>query len=177
MFVIDRASSQTSEKNILLRRGFKGTSSLLKTPIQPLVSPSPRLLISALPMDFKDSELAKKYKPGEVISAPYAAFLLADSGFSSDIAASDSKEFTVLDNACGTGIVTAHVYQVLPIGKSINLVCGDISQSMIDSVTARIGENDWKGSSAKIIDAQVNQSQATPFSHRCVSPYQAEWAY
>jgi ubiquinone/menaquinone biosynthesis C-methylase UbiE len=107
-------------------------------------------------MDWKDPEIAKKYKPGELITGPFAAHLLTDSGFSSSIAKNDSKDFVVFDNACGTGVVAVHIYDKLPKGKSIEVVCGDTSQPMIDAVNARIGESGWKGASAKIVDAQVS---------------------
>ena len=106
-------------------------------------------------MDWGDPNTAKKYRDkAEALTGPFALQLVRQCGLDS---ADGSKELVILDNACGTGIVTHHIYGVLsPAAKAkLQVVCGDLSPWMVKSVQARIEENGWAGASAKIVDAWV----------------------
>ena len=105
-------------------------------------------------MNWQNPEIAKQYKPGEALTGPFALHLIKQSGLDR---ADGSKKLVVLDNACGTGIVTVLLYETLSPAAKANLevVAGDFSPAMVQSVQARIEQSGWKGASSKVVDAQV----------------------
>lgn len=113
-----------------------------------------KTLSSLTIMDWQSPDIAKKYKAGETLSAPFALHLIRQAGLDK---ADGSEELVVLDNACGTGVVTLNIYEALsPAAKAkLEVVCGDFSPGMVKSVQERIEQNGWTGASAKLVDAQV----------------------
>ena len=111
-------------------------------------------------MDWKSSDIAQRYKAGEVITGPFGLHLVKQCGFDR---ADGSEKLVVLDNACGTGIVTLHLYGALsPAAKAnIEVVCGDFAPGMVKSVQERIEANGWTGATAKIVDAQVRHGRVS----------------
>jgi SAM-dependent methyltransferase len=87
---------------------------------------------------FASKSFVKDFTIAERDTGPSARALLFQAGLQSESIHSDS-DYTILDNACGTGIVTVALYETFK-GKEgkLNLVCGDISASMIESVKERI---------------------------------------
>ncbi|KAH9926637.1 S-adenosyl-L-methionine-dependent methyltransferase [Epithele typhae] len=104
-------------------------------------------------MDWKNMQVPERYKLGEAITGPFAAHLVALSGFST---ADGSSELDVLDNACGTGVVTFQLYEHAPaIARArMSVVCADLSPLMVENVAARIAANGWVGATAQVADAQ-----------------------
>ena len=62
----------------------------------------------------------------------------------------------VLDNACGTGIVSKRLWEILDEqGRvGLRLVCGDFSPSMVEWTRVRSGEEGW-GARVEVVDAMV----------------------
>ncbi|KAL0256462.1 hypothetical protein SLS55_008857 [Diplodia seriata] len=116
-------------------------------------------------MDWKDPNVAKKYKPGESMTGPFALPLIKQAGLDDSLTGSD--DLVTLDNACGTGILTVHLYNTLPehAKDRLNHTCGDISQGMVDMVQSRIKENGWKGATSRILDAQKLDVASDTFTH------------
>lgn len=115
-------------------------------------------------MDWHNPQAATRYKPGEELTRPFASVLVDNSGLSK---ASDSSDIVVLDNACGTGIVSVQLYELLPddVKARLELTCADISASMIDSMAQRIAENGWKGARAQVADALALPFASSSFTH------------
>jgi ubiquinone/menaquinone biosynthesis C-methylase UbiE len=69
----------------------------------------------------------------------------------------DKGPLIVLDNACGTGVVSSLLYEMLDENdkEKLQLSCGDFSEAMVQSVQQRIIESEWKGAKAQVVDAQV----------------------
>ncbi|RPD55703.1 S-adenosyl-L-methionine-dependent methyltransferase [Lentinus tigrinus ALCF2SS1-7] len=116
-------------------------------------------------MDWQDPETAKKYKEkAETLTGPFALQLVRQCGLDR---VDGSSELVILDNACGTGIVTHHIYETLsPAAKAkLQVVCGDLSPWMVKSVQERIGQNGWAGASAKVVDAWRMDLPSNHFTH------------
>jgi ubiquinone/menaquinone biosynthesis C-methylase UbiE len=64
------------------------------------------------------------------------------------------KGAVVLDNACGGGIVTSHLFGALGKTTDVRVVCGDFEEYMVNSSAERIKKNGWNGE-AVVADAQV----------------------
>ncbi|KAL1624820.1 hypothetical protein SLS56_007620 [Neofusicoccum ribis] len=116
-------------------------------------------------MDWKDPNIAEKYKAGESMTGPFAQHLIRQAGLDDKTPA--TGDLVVLDSACGTGIVTLHLYAQLPdhAKARIQHTCGDISPGMIEAVRSRIRESGWAGATAKIIDAQNMDVPSAHFTH------------
>ena len=119
-------------------------------------------------MDWKSSDIAQRYKAAEAMTGPFALHLIQQCGLHVDIDTTNganSEEIVVLDNACGTGVVTYNIYNTLsPAAKEkLEIVCGDFSPGMVKSVQERIELSGWQGATAKVIDAQV-RLQSLPSS-------------
>ena len=105
-------------------------------------------------MDWQSTDIANKYRAAEVITGPFAHHLVKQCELDR---ADGSQKLVILDNACGTGVVTLNLYETLsPAAKAnLHVVCGDFSPGMVKSVQERIEQNGWVGASAKVVDAQV----------------------
>ncbi|KAH9938872.1 S-adenosyl-L-methionine-dependent methyltransferase [Epithele typhae] len=114
-------------------------------------------------MDWKNAQVAERYKPGEAMTGPFAAHLIDLSGLST---ADGSSDLVVLDNACGTGIVTLQLHEHVPAAARarMSVVSADFSPPMVESVAARITENGWAGATAQVVDAQ-SLSATLPTAH------------
>ena len=104
---------------------------------------------------FASNSFVKNFTIAERVTGPSARALLLQAGLQSDSIHTDS-DCTILDNACGTGIVTAALYETFK-GKeeSLNLVCGDISASAVESVKERIPHLEGLKVEARELNGQV----------------------
>ncbi len=91
---------------------------------------------------------------GEAITGRFARLLLLQALHDVDAM---KKPLVVLDNACGTGVVSDHLWELLDDStkEGMQLVCGDFSEAMVKHVKHKIEERRWKGAEAKIVDAMV----------------------
>ncbi|KAI0699905.1 S-adenosyl-L-methionine-dependent methyltransferase [Cerioporus squamosus] len=116
-------------------------------------------------MNYEDPEGVKKYRAkAEALTSPFALHLIRECGLDR---ADGSSELVILDNACGTGAVTVKLYETLsPAAKAkLQVVCGDLSPSMVKSVQERIEESGWAGASAKVVDAWRMDLPSNTFTH------------
>ncbi|KAH9938858.1 S-adenosyl-L-methionine-dependent methyltransferase [Epithele typhae] len=115
-------------------------------------------------MDYNKREVAERYKSAEPITAPYAAHLVAQSGLDR---ADGTTDLVVLDNGCGAGVATHTLLARIPPSARARLrvVCGDISQPMIEAVEARIKVEGWTDVSARVLDAQKLDLPDETFTH------------
>lgn len=124
-------------------------------------------------MPWKDAGFAQKYKTAEIVTGHFARKLIEQTGILATAAAnpSDSEKVSspaareatgltplrILDNACGTGVVSKILYEGLDEErkKGLEVVCGDFSESMVEFVFKRINEEGWEGARGAVVDAQV----------------------
>lgn len=113
---------------------------------------------------FKQKDMARRYKNAEVITGPFAKTLIQQAGL---LDANDVSQLTILDNACGTGVVAAAIHDLLDSStkKRMKLTCGDFSEPMLQAVKERIEENGWNNTEARMVDAQRTGLPDASFSH------------
>ncbi len=108
---------------------------------------------------WQDENIVSSYYGFERVTAGPGRIMLSQSGLLSD---GGNEPLRVLDNACGTGIITSLLYsdQSL-VGRGLEVICGDLSPTMVESVCKRVEKEGWKGASARVIDAQVRHHSST----------------
>ncbi|KAL9043447.1 MAG: hypothetical protein Q9214_003368, partial [Letrouitia sp. 1 TL-2023] len=124
------------------------------------------------PMPWKDAGFAQKYKTAEIVTGHFARKLIEQTGLlaaaaakpsdpekASSPAAGEATGLTplrILDNACGTGVVSKILYEGLDEErkKGLEVLCGDFSESMVEFVFKRINEEGWEGARGAVVDAQ-----------------------
>lgn len=86
----------------------------------------------------------------EEISGVLAKAMLVQSG----LLPTPPKGGVVLDNACGAGVVTSHLFSALGKTTDVRVVCADLEESMVNNTAERITTNRWNAK-ATLADAQV----------------------
>lgn len=73
---------------------------------------------------------------------------------------------TILDNACGAGIVTARLVSDLTSPpEDLEVICGDLDQTMVDLTASRIRENGWSNVRAETFNALAVPYPNLSFTH------------
>lgn len=116
---------------------------------------------------FKSEAYASSFKRGEMVTRPFAEMLVDQSKVAAESKANPEEPLVVLDNACGTGVISSSLNDKLDDGvkKMWELTCGDLSPAMIEYTTRRIQEEGWENAEAKIVDAQKPELASAQFSH------------
>ncbi|KAG0153938.1 hypothetical protein PDIDSM_1317 [Penicillium digitatum] len=116
---------------------------------------------------FKSESYASTFKRGEMATRPFAEMLVDQSKVAAESKANPDKPLVVLDNACGTGVVSSSLNDKLDdtIKKTWKLTCGDISSSMIKYTMHRMQQEGWQNAKMKIVDAQKPELASAQFSH------------
>lgn len=121
----------------------------------------------ALQALFKSKDYASSFKRGEMVTRPFAEMLVDQSKVAAESKANPAQHLIVLDNACGTGVISSALNDKLDdsVKKMWKLTCGDISSPMVESTTHRMQEEGWPNAEAKIVDAQKPELASAQFSH------------
>ena len=104
--------------------------------------------------DWHNPKTAELYQRAEAATGPFARAVIKQSGLPDY--PSSAGPLVVFDNACGTGAVTAQLYDIVGSDKGMRVTCGDTAEGMIRYVEKRIERDGWIGAEAKIIDAVVS---------------------
>ncbi|KAL8951303.1 MAG: hypothetical protein Q9222_002725, partial [Ikaeria aurantiellina] len=101
---------------------------------------------------FKQADMGRRYKNAEAITGAFARTLIEKAGLLSP----PSMHLSILDNAGGTGVVTAALHDLLPQStkENMDLTCGDFAEPMLQAAGERIKENGWVNTTTKLVDAQ-----------------------
>ena len=104
---------------------------------------------------FNDAKFAKMYKTAERFTGHFGGELIKRTKFKDDLASLD--KVIVLDNACGTGIVSAQLVATLDDSTrpKFDLICADLAEAMVNFVKQRIESTPWPNAKAVKGDAQV----------------------
>ncbi len=104
---------------------------------------------------FKNDKFAKMYKTAEQFTGHFAGEIIERSGFKDDLSRLD--KVMVLDNACGTGIVSSKIMALVDdkTADKVDLTCADFSDAMIGMVKPRIESGPLKQVKVVKADAQV----------------------
>lgn len=116
---------------------------------------------------FKSKEYATLFKRGEMVTRPFAGMLVDQSKVAAESEANPDQPLVVLDNACGTGVISSTLNDKLDdtVKKTWKLTCGDISSAMIEYTMHRMQQEGWQNAETKIVDAQKPELASAQFSH------------
>lgn len=116
---------------------------------------------------FKDDKFVDNYKTGEKVTGQFAQTLIDQSGLIADANANPEKSLVVLDNACGTGIVSGLLHHQLndKAKRNWKLTCGDISEGMLEYTRRRVRREGWENTETKIVDAQDTGLPNAHYTH------------
>ena len=108
-----------------------------------------------------DPKFSAMYKQAEKFTGTFAKLMLEQAEFPKDAETLD--KLTVLDNACGTGVVSGHIVNTLGDNakSKLDLTCADFADSMVDFTKNRAETSNWPAKTVKA-DAQVRQSSSHP---------------
>ncbi|KDR72318.1 hypothetical protein GALMADRAFT_213330 [Galerina marginata CBS 339.88] len=116
---------------------------------------------------FSSKSAAKNYEIAERATGPPARALLQQIGLSPGSDWTDS-EYRVLDNACGTGIVTATLYEMVK-GKDMEgrfiVVCGDLSGPMVEYTKERTAQFEGLEVAARELNGEALDLPSSHFTH------------
>ncbi|CAP96441.1 hypothetical protein E8E15_007455 [Penicillium rubens] len=103
------------------------------------------------------------YMVAEKITRYYTQDLIQLSGLSE----SSLTPLVILDLACGTGVVSDALHDMLNFQPKGNweLTCGDISTELTGHVKQKILERGWENSIAKVVDAQNTELPTGHYTH------------
>lgn len=79
----------------------------------------------------------------------------------------NNVQLTVLDLACGSGVVTESLHETLQEQHpaSFQIVCGDLADAMVQAVSRKIEQSGWSNTTAQKIDAQDTKLPDRHFTH------------
>lgn len=105
---------------------------------------------------FAGDDASAIYCAAERLTGPVATPLIEHAGLRRQI----TRPTKVLDMACGTGVVSAHLHQALKeLGPetqaNVQLTCADISDAQIAYIRRRIEKQQWENTVAVQTNAEV----------------------
>lgn len=115
---------------------------------------------------FKDDNYVQKYTIGEKITGQYAQALVDQSRLVADSRA-NAGQWVVLDNACGTGIISSTLNASLDneVKRGWKLTCGDTSEGMLEHTRRRMKQEGWPNAEVKTVDARDNGLPSAHYTH------------
>ncbi|KAI4952793.1 hypothetical protein J4E91_003267 [Alternaria rosae] len=115
---------------------------------------------------FLDAEAAQKYKNAEKATRPFVRTIVQQSGIAAYL--ESGAEASILDFACGTGVVAQEIYDTVPKEKwgQLKVLGTDISPPMLEYLRARGETQGWMGLDTKIVDGNVSYLCLRALQHR-----------
>ncbi len=112
---------------------------------------------------FDDDNFAKMYASAEKLTGHFAK-ILVDTVVKN---ISDNEELVILDEACGTGIVSKHLMDALSLNskKNLELTCADNADAMLKVIAKRIETNGWKNAKTAKSDGIDTKLPSSHFTH------------
>ncbi|KAI1410354.1 S-adenosyl-L-methionine-dependent methyltransferase [Hypoxylon sp. FL1857] len=110
-----------------------------------------------------DEELDRVIADAERIMRGPAGLLLTLVGLDEHT----SKPFTLLDNACGTGPIVAHLQDHIDkkVLSESKIICADVNGNLVDTVKRRAAKYGWVNVETAVADAQHTDFANQSFSH------------
>ena len=106
---------------------------------------------------------AELYRGTEDITSPASHALLVQAGLvsTSDISSS-TIDLKILDNGCGLGQLSEVLLREPSFERrkgEIDIVCGDVDESLLEAVRDKADKNGWRGVQVKKNDTHVRRSR------------------
>ncbi|KAJ5232680.1 hypothetical protein N7468_005636 [Penicillium chermesinum] len=116
---------------------------------------------------FKDENFVKTYKIAEGASGPFGEVLIEQSGIVAEAKANPEKPLVILDDGCGTGIISEMLVEKVDAQAKSNwkLTCCDISEAMVEYTRRRAQSGRWPNVDFKIVDAQETGLASDYYTH------------
>ena len=108
---------------------------------------------------FNNTDMGRRYRNAEVVTSPFGRDLIQKAGLLSP----NLDNLTILDNACGTGVVSAALQDMVPPATKarMKLTMGDFSEPMLKVAKERSEAEGWVHTEGRIVDAQVRMNNTT----------------
>lgn len=102
--------------------------------------------------EWNSDEMTAKWKLAEAGTKPWASIMIQQSGI-----ISSNEDAYALDLACGTGVVTATIYEMLPRDdwSRVKVMGSDVSESMVSSLAKRAEAAKWPAVETKVTSGIV----------------------
>ncbi|KAJ4296188.1 hypothetical protein N0V90_006232 [Kalmusia sp. IMI 367209] len=128
-----------------------------------MVTPKDASIASSM---WTNDDIAIKYALAERVTAPFAQIMVQKTSI-----ANIEGEANVLDFACGTGAVTAALYESLPKNKwnQVHVLGGDISESMLGFLKKRAEHERWTGVETDVVDGRDIKLIPSTYTHLFVN--------
>ncbi|KAJ9611691.1 hypothetical protein H2200_004875 [Cladophialophora chaetospira] len=109
------------------------------------------------------SQFEKMFAQANSIMGPFADMILQTARFPP----ANGEALVVLDQACGSGVVSSHIMSRLyPEDKArLDLTCADISEPAITQMRRRIEASGWNNARAVTNDAMSSDFPSSHFTH------------
>ncbi|KAJ5105599.1 hypothetical protein NUU61_002946 [Penicillium alfredii] len=116
---------------------------------------------------FKGNAFVNQYQTGERVTGTFARPLIEQSRLIDYTKSNPDKPLVVLDNACGTGVVSSILHHELDdsVKRNWRLTCGDISEGMLEWTRHRMQEEDWQNAETKTVDMLKTGLPNAHFTH------------
>ena len=116
---------------------------------------------------FRNEAFVNNYETGEKVTVQFAKTLLDQSGLVANTKLNPEKPLIVLDNACGTGVVSSILQHELDhqVKKNWHLTCADISEGMLECTRRRMAREAWLNAETKQVDAQETKLPTGTYTH------------
>lgn len=103
----------------------------------------------------------------EKITGPFGDALIDQSGIVNETLADSGKALVVLDNACGTGIISKMLHEKVDVQTKSkwSLTCGDLFEVMLECAKREAQHGEWSNVDFAIVDAQDTGLPSDHFSH------------
>ncbi|CAG8938816.1 unnamed protein product [Penicillium salamii] len=105
---------------------------------------------------FKSEAYASSFKRGEMVTSTFARMLVEQSNMITSSKSNPKQSLVVLDNACGTGVVSSILNEQLDSNSKTQwrLTCGDISSEILKYTQHRMEDENWQNAETQLVDAQ-----------------------
>ena len=116
---------------------------------------------------FNDQKFIKSYRTGEKVTGIFGKALVDQSALVTDAVSHPGQPIVVLDNACGTGVISSILQQELPdkAKKNLQLTCGDFADGMLEYTRRRVESDNWVNVEVTKVDAQDTKLPSAHYTH------------
>ncbi|KAJ5640937.1 hypothetical protein N7528_000562 [Penicillium herquei] len=116
---------------------------------------------------FNDPKFIKSYESGERVTGTFAETLIEQSGIVASSKADPECSLVILDNACGTAVVSSILHREIDdyVKGNWKLTCGDLAEGMLEYARRRIQREKWINSDVKTVDVQDTKLPSSHFTH------------
>jgi ubiquinone/menaquinone biosynthesis C-methylase UbiE len=113
---------------------------------------------------FNNAQFVKSYATAEKLTGKYGKMLVEESKIDKT---PSGQELVVLDEACGTAIISVDLMQLLDetAKDNLTLTCADAADAMVDFVGSRIEASGWKNAKAVKADGTDTKLPSSHFTH------------